>query len=137
MSRLIVVMLIAFCSVGCGPQRPPMAKVTGKVTYRNKPLTFGSLQFQPAAGQPGRGYIQPDGTFELSTYGDRDGAAIGKHTVRITCLTSQDPNAKPTQGETPTGTSLIPAKYGALATTPLVEIEVKEINEPMVFDLKD
>ena len=137
MSRLLAVVLIVVGVVGCGPQRPPMAKVTGKVTYRGKPLTFGSLQFQPAAGQPGRGYIQPDGTFELSTYGDRDGAQIGKHTVRITCLTSQDPNAKPSTGEASAGTSLIPAKYGALATTPLTDIEVKEVNEPMVFDLKD
>jgi hypothetical protein len=33
-------------------------------------------------GKPASGEVQPDGTFQLSTYQDADGALIGKHTVR-------------------------------------------------------
>lgn len=125
--------------VGCGPQRPPIAKVSGIVTYRGKPLTFGSVQFQPIAGQPARGQIQPDGRFELSTFGDKDGAQISTHMVRISCLTSQAPNFKAAgEGEIPAGTSLIPAKYSSLSTTPYKEIEVKDIPlNTFEFELKD
>jgi hypothetical protein len=54
-------------------------------------------------------------------------------------LTSQAPNFKPMgEGEISAGSSLIPAKYSSLSTTPYKDIEVKEIPlNTFEFNLKD
>jgi len=137
---LVGVMLVGVClgTLGCGGGGEfPVAPAEGKVLYRGTPLQFGSVMFQPEAGPPARGDIQPDGTFVLSTYGDGDGAIIGKHQVRITCYESQSPNAPPPDpNREPTlGKSLIPEKYARLHSSGL-NAEVKETNEPFVFELQ-
>ncbi len=135
-----VVVIVAVLGVagGCGDDRLPVAPAEGKVLYQGKPLAFGSVMFQPAAGPPGAGAIGPGGTFRLSTYGDGDGAVIGTHRVRITCLETQRPGAPPPSldEEPGAGESLIPRKYAAINTSGLTA-EVKSANEPFVFELGD
>lgn len=71
---------------GCG-DAPPVAPVVGKVTLGGRPLTAGRVMFSPLEGEegaiPAMGDIQPDGRYSLSTYGDQDGAAVGKHQVMV------------------------------------------------------
>ena len=133
----LVAVLVA--SLGCGGDRMPVAEVEGKVLYQGEPLEFGSVIFQPEQGPLAKGQIGPDGAFELSTYGDGDGAVIGTHKVRIACFESMAPDAPepdPSKGEPTLGASLIPRRYTNLATSPL-EIEVKADNEPLVIELTD
>lgn len=44
-------------------------------------------------GKPAQAIIQPDGSFTMGTYGDKDGAVIGKHKVvlNLAVLTKRDP----------------------------------------------
>ena len=84
---------------GCG-NKHQTAKVTGNVTVDGKPLPFGRVQFSPvgssdlmAAGKSGFGYIQEDGSFHLSTFGENDGAVVGQHRVIITSKTRSDNNS--------------------------------------------
>jgi len=123
---------------GCGSDRLPVAPVTGTVSYGGKPLEFGSVMFQPDEGPPGRGTIQPDGTFTLSTYSEGDGAVIGHHKVRIAAFESQRPSNMAAPPDAPrepgVGHSQIPRKYSNLDTSGL-RVEVKASNEPFEFHL--
>jgi len=69
---------------GCGSNHPETAKVKGTVLIDGAPLTKGTVQFYPDEGQPARGEIQPDGSFELTTFKTKgDGAVLGEHTVTV------------------------------------------------------
>lgn len=76
---------------GCGSGNPPVAKASGRVTCGGQPVTSGRILFTPIPksekdnlpGKAATGEIDSDGTFELSTYGENDGAIIGKHLVTI------------------------------------------------------
>ena len=58
-------LLLALAAAGCGGRKA--AKVTGKVTYRGKALTMGSVVLVSEDGQTSvRGAIQPDGTYEIT-----------------------------------------------------------------------
>ena len=134
---VMLLALAGLCAAAGCSRRLPTAAVQGKVLYQGQPLRFGSVLFQSAAGPPATGIIQPDGTFQLSTYGKNDGAVIGKHQVQITCYESQDPQARPaaSEGESGRGRSLIPEKYSSY-TTSGIQVEVTARNEPFEWDLK-
>jgi len=80
-------MLIALAAAlaGCGksgPDRPPVVPAKGQITIDGKPATTGRLTLTPVKPdpkQPGAiGRVQSDGTFQLSTFGEGDGAAEGE-----------------------------------------------------------
>lgn len=122
---------------GCGDKRLATAPVEGKVLYRGKPLAFGGVLFRPQDGPMAQGQIAPDGTFHLTTYRDGDGAVLGKHRVQIACYETQRPSANPEKPvERGLGRPLIPQRYLRLDTSGL-DVEVKERNQPLVFELKD
>src|SRR5438128_1712989 len=78
-----------FClfAMGCGSNdgRPPLARVSGTVTYKGKPLPGASLAFLPE--QPGiRSAISvtdDQGRYKLWTYDAGDGAPVGSHQVTV------------------------------------------------------
>ena len=128
---------------GCGSNNRERGIVTGKVTYQGEPLRFGTVIFEPEAGQYATGTIQPDGTFRMTTRGEGEGAPTGKNRVRFVCFANQDPSAKPAelengpmQGESLVmGAALIPEKYLSSATSGIT-VDVKPgDNEPLVFEL--
>lgn len=45
-------------------------------------------------GKPAQALIQPDGTFTMSTYGNNDGAVVGKHTVYLNLAVLEDDDPK-------------------------------------------
>ena len=103
-------------AAGCG-QRPTLVPVSGRVSLAGKPLGFGSVMIQPAAGPAARATIQPDGTFTAGTFGPGDGAIAGPATVRVACYEGQQPGAPPHAGEPSLGKSLIPARYTQFETS--------------------
>ncbi len=83
-------LVIVTAAIGCGGGSDNLAvgPVSGKVTHNGQPVSGGVVQFTPVssggkgpAGKPATGSVGADGTFKLSTYGDGDGAVVGKHKV--------------------------------------------------------
>jgi hypothetical protein len=73
------------CGAGGGGKAPDLIPVKGKVSFKGKPLTKGTVTFEPDGfGRPARGDLQSDGTFVLGTLKEGDGAVVGEHRVSIT-----------------------------------------------------
>jgi hypothetical protein len=73
---------------GCGGGGIDTYAVNGHVKFANgKPLHGGIIEFQPVGEQKGkisaRGQIQPDGSFQMSTFELHDGVIAGDHRVLI------------------------------------------------------
>jgi hypothetical protein len=76
---------------GCGGGEYATAPVKGRVTAGGQPVKAGMIMFTPImdeksergvnSGRPAMAELDENGNFVLSTYGDRDGAVIGKHRV--------------------------------------------------------
>ncbi len=83
--------LVSGCGGGSGGFAT--AKVRGKVTFDGQPVADASVTFTPQksadggkTGQTGKsaaGTTDKDGVFVLSTYGQGDGAVVGKHSVTV------------------------------------------------------
>jgi hypothetical protein len=92
MLRLGCFVLVLGSLVGCGTRKT--YPVRGKVQYPDgSPMKGGAVMFEPlgvekvekGAEAPimARGYINEDGTFALSTFGDEDGAPPGHYRVLV------------------------------------------------------
>src|SRR5262245_51232722 len=94
---------VAGCSGG------KTASVSGQVTYNGKPVTGGSLSFSPVPangqqepGKPGNAVVGDDGKYVVGTYGESDGAVIGKHQVSYSAPVLPFPEGRePRPGESP------------------------------------
>ena len=84
-------LLLILTAPGCGPRRPEVAKVHGRITVAGKPITTGTIQFWPESGRPAQGQIQEDGAYTLTTFDPGDGAVLGKHTVTIEATKIHNP----------------------------------------------
>jgi hypothetical protein len=122
---LSLVFLAALGFTGCTRQFP-MAEVSGKVTYKGKPLPEGTIMFVPQSGFAAAGTINPDGTFRLISGKPGDGAVIGRHKVAV---------IPPYQPQTPNYPKF-PLKYQDAETSGLVA-EVKEGTNTFEFELVD
>lgn len=146
LSAVAVVLSIALAMVsGCNshdPDRPKLGKVSGKVTYKGQPVTKGSVTFTPASGKGGEtgqvasGQIEPDGSYELTTFNTGDGAILGQHIVTVQALVGDSDAGK----MKPDGTfdyklpkSAVPKKYAEVDKSPL---RCTVVPEGMTFDIE-
>lgn len=133
---VIIGALATFALLGCGRSGGlETAQVSGTVTLDGQPYTHGgSVVFQPEArGKMATSRIQPDGSFQLSTYSGGDGAIVGKHIVSV-----RPPAAKVVDesADTPVPKSPIPSKYRSPASSGLsFEVRAGELNT-LTIDLK-
>jgi hypothetical protein len=84
----LCVALAVVVAVGCGGNNgPPTYRAGGKVAYSDgTPLTRGRVSLSPTestANVSARGEIQPDGTFELTTFISGDGAVPGRYKALV------------------------------------------------------
>ncbi len=128
MCRNLCLTLGVFLFAGCGgtsEQSSNLLKpvpVKGTVTYKGKPLTGGTIRFEPEdGGREASGNIEPDGSFSLSTFGSADGAVAGTHKVAV-----EPPSGQP---------KALPAKYKSAASSGIV-LEVSPGKTEYVVDLK-
>ena len=107
-SGFLVLGLMAILACGCSDAKKfPIAKVRGKVTFNGQPVPDAVVTFSPqAAGAAGEskevgkgaaGTTDQEGVYVLSTYGQGDGAQVGKHNVTVG---ASDAN-KPLAGKSP------------------------------------
>lgn len=127
----VVVVVLTAGLAGCtfGPAK---GEVRGKITFKNKPVTEGTVNFvNPTVGGGGEAQIGPDGSYAVE-----GGLVVGEYIVMINPLQvmdSSDPRTPPTLVEKPAPN--IPQKYRN-PTSPL-KVTVKEgKNDPFDFDLK-
>ncbi|MDR3622851.1 MAG: hypothetical protein P4L85_26090 [Paludisphaera borealis] len=124
-AAMLAALLLPFAGSGCGGVPEAAAKlsttvpVQGKVTYKGKPLTHGTVVFEPDAGREAHGEIGPDGGYTLSTFKAGDGAVAGKHRVSISGLNKKD----------------LPLKYHAPSSS-AIEFEVGADKSDYPIDLK-
>jgi hypothetical protein len=155
-ATLVVVLLLTLA--GCGPSRPAVAPVGGRITLGGQPVTTGAITFYPVNGRPAAGLIGPDGRYTLGTFAQGDGAIPGGHVVVIESRTVSLPKNRPAAApvaalpanlpddirrELEAGpplfapgevTWLVPEKYAAQATTPL-RAEVQPGRNTIDFDI--
>jgi hypothetical protein len=106
---------------GCGSRKYP---VTGKVVFKDdgSPLPGGVVVFSPAdpANLVGaRGYVELDGTFELSTDRPGDGSLAGRYQVLVRGPSPGGGEDNPLRNR-----PLIDPKYSSFETSG-IELEVK------------
>jgi hypothetical protein len=127
--KAAIVGVAVIALVGCGPKRPAMAPVKGKVMLNGQLMNIGSVGTVPAAGRGAHGDIRPDGTFELHTYSAGDGALIGKHKVAVVAYDA-------TGGKTPEseyGKLMVPKRYANYETSGLtIDVNPNEPNTPTI-----
>jgi hypothetical protein len=82
-SARIKVLLLATVIAGCGPSTPKRVQVSGQVLIDGKPVPCGQIFFVPSGSRPSRAPIDSEGRFVLSSFGDKDGAAIGTHRIGV------------------------------------------------------
>ena len=110
------VLLASSCSVG--PE--PTYRVQGIVTLNGEPLEGGTVLFELAEPSPrgkrytARATINDVGFYELSTFGNGDGAVAGQHRVIVFGR-----RAKMVDSPYMPGNSVIPSKYNSPETTDL------------------
>ncbi len=92
-SVMALVTVALAVTAGCGKSdRPATYPVTGKVTFGDDtPLAGGQITFR-SLDHPlsASGAIQPDGTFQLTTYEPNDGAVAGRHRAAVVPPTPTD-----------------------------------------------
>lgn len=104
-------LLIALLLSGCGGSSLSVAKVTGKVTLKGRPVTQGKVIFRPAKGPMAVGQLGPGGTYSLMTYKPEDGAIVGECAVAIAAPTWGAPMPGFTPPPPPPSEETIPAKF--------------------------
>src|SRR5262249_18594368 len=72
--------LLAFAGCGNG-DNTRVARVTGTVSYKGKPLRNMVINFMPPDGRPSWGKTDSNGKFELDYDDTRKGAKVGHHKV--------------------------------------------------------
>jgi hypothetical protein len=115
--------------LGCGGKTAP---VKGQMKLKDggdvSQLARYIVQFEPEGGRTsGTGEIQPDGTFQITTFAPNDGALPGKHRVAVSPPQSPDPDKPPPK-------PAIARKYFDFSTSGL-SVEIKPGKNDVVLEL--
>jgi hypothetical protein len=125
--------LLALAAVGCQSR----GDVSGKVTYQDRPVVFGTVLIQGSDGNARQGNIERDGSYTVR------GLAIGEARVAvnspnpkgIVLVPNKDPNKKQEPYPDAPGWFAIPARYENQDTSGLT-ITVKGGSNTIDLELK-
>lgn len=155
----ILSLLIAVSISGCNQSdRPTIVRASGKVTLNGTPVAGASVSFQPVSGgRPCGGVTNADGVYEITSYEENDGAAVGEYRVAIIKISgegaqkpseaapAEDPSlalsdiADPTETDTPAKqpetTYLVPQKYSDPANSGLTANVPASGSDELNFEL--
>jgi hypothetical protein len=128
-----LVLALLGMQAGChGAKRAP---VSGRVTYKGKPVKTGHIMFLSTNGMPATGELDGDGHYRLQ-------AAIGENTVTVESrglgkpLAKSPPDAGPGYVKTAPGRLLIPERYFSPMNSGL-RFAVQQGENTANFDLTD
>lgn len=120
---------------GCAskdPDLPETIPLKGRVLLKGEPVKFGAVVFLSQSGHVGFGNIQPDGSFQVTTFRDDDGVVLGTHKVAVIAV---DYNQPPPEPPAKLAESGVPERYTRFETTPLRAEVTREIKQ-IEFDLE-
>ncbi|MEZ6101360.1 MAG: hypothetical protein R3E01_20705 [Pirellulaceae bacterium] len=121
---LSVIVLMVSQIAGCGGKSEGVL-VSGKVTFRNQPVTQGVINFFPDSGKTLGGAIQADGTFACHLL-------PGQYRVIVNAPPAAPPGWK--DGDPmPTTTAQVPAHFARPDTSGLT-LTVPDQAEPLTHD---
>lgn len=132
--HVVFAVLCASLAAGCGGE-PGVAPVSGLVTVGGQVPGSGSgrITFYPEQGRAATAPISKDGTYTLSTFGNGDGALVGKHRVAIKYTRIVGSAPRSYDEEMKGGATqqvmvfVVPERYGDPQTSELTaEVEKKE-----------
>lgn len=139
----VVTLSVTFTLAGCGKgDYPEMARVTGTVAYKGKPVPNIMVNFIPTEGRPSWGKTDESGKYEMVYDEAYKGVKVGHHKVTFTpaAFTIDGGASKKSRKAIAEATGLtaeelleIRSKYGSEEVTKL-EVDVK--TDPEVIDLK-
>jgi hypothetical protein len=120
---------------GCGGSAGvPVHPVRGQVLFKERPTPGALVVFRPLADSEEtsiypRGYVDDDGSFELTTHTKDDGAPAGAYAVTVSWRQQSDEDED-------AGPNLLPNRY-LLPKTSDLRVEVKPgVNELPPFRLR-
>ena len=105
---------------GSGPDRIPVFKTSGRITFKNQPANGAFLVLHPKnvaipnAPRP-TAHVKADGTFEPTTFDTADGAPAGEYVVTVEWRKLVND-----RGEWVPGPNLLPAKYSDPAKSDVI-----------------
>jgi hypothetical protein len=97
--RSLACAILASAVVSCGENRKPVYPVHGKALFRGKPAEGALVIFNPVdesvpkAVKP-QGLVRSDGSFEIGTYAEKDGAPSGDYAVTFVWMIENPKNKK-------------------------------------------
>lgn len=136
---LVAIGMAALGINGCSPERPPLYPVKGQVFWKGKPAAGAMVFLNPVLAKEvsGRspvterpmGRVEDDGSFEISTFGKKDGAPVGQYRVTLLWTKRTGPNEDDEE-------SLLPAEFMDPTRSSLPVVEVREgVNALPAFKL--
>lgn len=141
MRGLFLVLFSAAMTVaGCGGGAFEVVPAGGSVQFNGAPVPSGSITLVPLAaagaaatgkdvGKPAKAELKADGTFELSTYGQFDGAVPGRHKVIYEGPEGEEAGEEEEAAEGETETADPNARKARKTAKPKTALQVKEGTE--------
>jgi hypothetical protein len=88
LARVIVLVVACFLPLACNRSGSPdnVYPVRGEVFFKGQPATGAAVHFHPLEGEEctaAFAIVKDDGSFEMSTFGNNDGAEPGNYAVTI------------------------------------------------------
>lgn len=145
----VCLMTLALC--GCGDaKRLPTVKAGGKVTYEGgnaQPVTNVEIVLLPDNGgdYSPHGKLDAEGKFELSTYGENDGAPVGTYKAYFRAVMPELPKTPPGATGTPAASgppavvrieTIVPKEYTTPGKTPLTNVEIPKEGGELALTVK-
>ncbi|MEX0819210.1 MAG: hypothetical protein WD070_06445 [Pirellulaceae bacterium] len=127
--RIAVLLLLSVGGIGCSNDRLPTYPVQGRVVFSDgSPVHTGSIELKSREhGVQARGNIAADGSFQLTTYKQNDGAVEGTHD----CVVVQLVMVEELSNFTPSTEGVVDARYGSYSKSGL-ECEVSPAKQNVV-----
>lgn len=150
----LIALLALSALVGCSSQGPTTYPVSGKVLLDGQPLEGAAIMLKPVdGGSNAYGVGGADGSFDVTTYRQGDGAVPGKHQIIVTLekiVQPDDLKTEPVAGQEEgfddelelavsnqaEVISLVPARYADFETSGLT-VEVGPENLPLLLNLTE
>jgi hypothetical protein len=137
MLRLLGLLPITICllfQAGCNRSHlPKTVAIQGHVTYQGKPVTSGTVGFNPTnpSNRPAIGHIGSDGMYCLASFRTKDGVMPGEYKVTVQSFSSLP---TPEDMKKPT-VSRIPLRYANVKETNLSFTVPENASATLVYDI--